>query len=107
MKILELLKKNATKTHKISGIKLKFSPVTWTDAREFQDLVEREGTEDQNKNIMLCFHVLDNFVTQEDGSKVVDTPDEVSAFPIAFCVEVIETFSRIMTGDNQEDDLKK
>lgn len=109
MKLLSLLDKKK-KVISVQGITLCVKRLNWDELQAFQAFAEgaetkTEGDEDDiESTIKVCAYVLDNFVTYEDGDKVVDT-GEIRKVPVEFCTELMERFMDSLHAGAE--DLKK
>ena len=92
---------------KIDDIELWFKKLTWKELTDFQKFAkENEDDSEEESAVKLCEHILEKFVTDEEGDKVVETK-QVKDLPVEFCLKVVEKFLATTRGDSEEDTKKK
>jgi hypothetical protein len=106
MKLLALLD-NARKRVEVQELELYFKKLNWKELGEFQEFsakIEDSEEEELNSTVKICEYILDKYVTDEDGNKVIEKKD-VKSLPVDFSVELVEKFISALAGEREE--LKK
>lgn len=108
MKFTDLLKPRH-KTIEVCGIKLQIKSPNWAELDELQARSAKIGNE-SGPIIDLCGHILDNFVLDETGSKIVfEAGQSVADLPVDFCLELINSVGAVASSavPSAEDAKKK
>ena len=105
MKLLSLLDPQRSMV-KVGEEELWFKKLNWEELTGFQEFAEKmdleEGKSENESTINLCKHILDKYVTDEDGDKVIDSKD-VKRLPVDFCIKLVNRFvDRIKAPEQSE-----
>ena len=101
MSILDQLKAKKSTKVVIQGIDLQFLPVSWAQYTEFTKIQEKASETDGN--LKLSYFIIDSFIRDVEGNKIVANLKELSEYPIDFCIECLNEFSNQISGGSESD----